>query len=213
MADPAASTATPSRAKGGPKPRFTREEILDAALEIADSEGLAAVQIRSLATRLELSPMALYRYFGDKQEILDAIAGHALNAGNPPGSVEGPWHLGLDASMRGMRAVLCRHPALIELFNARQIDDAELDGLRVRIRETVARSDLSPRQQTNAIRALTAFVLGSASVQVRRKNSEPDVASSDESFEFGLELLMTSIRALENTDRQTGARDEHDRPT
>jgi AcrR family transcriptional regulator len=50
-----------------------REEILDAALDIADEHGLEALSMRALADRVGVTPMALYRHVKDKAALLDGM--------------------------------------------------------------------------------------------------------------------------------------------
>lgn len=62
-----------------PAPRDTvRSRILDAAVELLREEGTAAVTTRGVADRAGLQPPAIYRHFGDKDGLLDAVAEHVL---------------------------------------------------------------------------------------------------------------------------------------
>lgn len=55
-----------------------REEILDAAMEVFESEGgLAALSFRKLAAKLSLSYSAPYRYFDSKEELINALRARA----------------------------------------------------------------------------------------------------------------------------------------
>jgi len=47
--------------------------VLDAALALADESGLGAVTMHAVATRLGVTPMALYRHVGDKAALLDGL--------------------------------------------------------------------------------------------------------------------------------------------
>jgi hypothetical protein len=47
-----------SLAKSGRKPRHSREEVLDAALDLFDVDGVSGFNLRTLADRLDLTPMA-----------------------------------------------------------------------------------------------------------------------------------------------------------
>lgn len=56
-----------------------RGRALQAALELFIHQGVEAVSVRSVASALELSPMALYRYFpGGKGELLATLRGQAF---------------------------------------------------------------------------------------------------------------------------------------
>ncbi|WP_338668795.1 TetR/AcrR family transcriptional regulator [Pseudodesulfovibrio methanolicus] len=50
-----------------------RRRILDAARQLFVREGFDNVSMRRIATRIEYSPAALYRYFRNKKEILSAL--------------------------------------------------------------------------------------------------------------------------------------------
>jgi AcrR family transcriptional regulator len=51
-----------------------RAETLSAARELIQEKGYDGLTLRSLAQRMECSPMALYSYFADKQALLTALA-------------------------------------------------------------------------------------------------------------------------------------------
>jgi AcrR family transcriptional regulator len=50
-----------------------RERILEAARKILLSEGLSGLSMRALAEQIDYSPSALYKYFENKEEMLQAI--------------------------------------------------------------------------------------------------------------------------------------------
>jgi AcrR family transcriptional regulator len=67
----AVASAKPAR---GPRRRLAIGTITAAAVELADAEGIAAVTMRGLASRLGLaSPMALYTYVPAKAELVDLM--------------------------------------------------------------------------------------------------------------------------------------------
>lgn len=61
--------------KGHPEDHASvRDSILDAALQLCQSEGgIDALSMRALAAAVGLSPMALYRYFANKDALLKAM--------------------------------------------------------------------------------------------------------------------------------------------
>jgi AcrR family transcriptional regulator len=52
-----------------------RARIVAAALDIVGAEGLEALSMRSLADAVELTPGALYRYFANKDQVVEAVFG------------------------------------------------------------------------------------------------------------------------------------------
>lgn len=59
---------------------MTKDRILSAARAVLEGEGLDGLTIRSVARRAELSPMALYRHFADKDALLNALMEDGLAA-------------------------------------------------------------------------------------------------------------------------------------
>ncbi|WP_020138233.1 TetR/AcrR family transcriptional regulator [Streptomyces sp. 351MFTsu5.1] len=100
-----------------------REEILDAALAIADERGLEAVSMRALAERVGVTPMALYRHVKDKAALLDGMVGRLLSALLPTDGAdageEPTWDQRLDALAHACRAVTQRHPWAAHLLFSR----------------------------------------------------------------------------------------------
>jgi AcrR family transcriptional regulator len=78
---------------------------------IADAEGLGAVTIRTVATRLGAGVMSLYSYVPDKQtlvyDMVEQVSGE-LELPEPSGD----WRADLRLLARGQRALIHRHPWL-----------------------------------------------------------------------------------------------------
>lgn len=73
--------ANPQR---GPKREMSVERIVDAAVELADAEGIGAVSMAAVAARLGFTPMSLYRYVSAKDDLLLLMQEQAT--GLPPES-------------------------------------------------------------------------------------------------------------------------------
>lgn len=104
-----------SPATRGPKPGLTPQEIVEAAIAIADEEGLGAVTMHAVAARLRFTTMALYRYFPGKEALYDAIVDAGM--GLPPRQPEprGSWRDEVARWAHAKRAMLCARPWVAEL--------------------------------------------------------------------------------------------------
>nr|WP_296068562.1 TetR/AcrR family transcriptional regulator [uncultured Actinoplanes sp.] len=71
-----------SRPTRGPKPALTLDQITDAAIAVADAEGLATVSMQRVAAELGYTKMSLYRYLPGKSELVAAMVERAV--GEPP---------------------------------------------------------------------------------------------------------------------------------
>jgi AcrR family transcriptional regulator len=84
--------ARPTR---GPKPAFTLDQVVDAAIAIADAEGLAAVSMQRVAADLGYTKMSLYRYLPGKAELVAAMLERSM--GEPPRLPATGWRQALTA--------------------------------------------------------------------------------------------------------------------
>ncbi|HTZ92903.1 MAG TPA: TetR/AcrR family transcriptional regulator C-terminal domain-containing protein [Streptosporangiaceae bacterium] len=108
-------------APAGRKPRYTREQIADAALRIADQEGFDAVTMKRIAAELGAGTMTLYYYVRNKTDVValmqDAILAEALVPGE---DLRQSWRDAMAAIARRSRQVLMAHPWSLSSLNEAQ---------------------------------------------------------------------------------------------
>jgi AcrR family transcriptional regulator len=99
----------PERASRGPAPSLSRDQITATAVTLADSQGIEAVSMRTLAVELGVGAASLYRYVARKDELIDlmvdAVMGNDLHF-----EISGEWRADLRSVGRGLRAMTLRHP-------------------------------------------------------------------------------------------------------
>jgi AcrR family transcriptional regulator len=183
-------SSTPARR--GPKPALSRELVIEAALDLVDEEGLAALNVRKLASRLGISAMTPYHYFDDKADLLTAMVGHALAplAGDLDPKL--PWHRQIDDAMRDLHRTLQRHPGVVELIMA-ESEGLRLNGFRQDLISTLRRAGLTRARSSDVLRSLTSYVFGYTMLNRLRPGSRARAKSVD-SFDCGLQLMMKSLR-------------------
>ena len=98
------------RPRRGPKPGLTLDQIVAAAMEIADAEGLAAVSMSRVAEKLGFTTMSLYRYVTGKDELLMLMLEAATAAPIPEPGPDADWRTGMQRFARFQRELLQRHP-------------------------------------------------------------------------------------------------------
>jgi AcrR family transcriptional regulator len=101
-----------------PRPRLTRERVLQAAVDLADRDGLGALTMRRLGAELGVEAMSLYKHVANKEEILDGILELVVGEIEVP-SEGGDWKEAMRRRAISARTVLGRHSWAIGLLEAR----------------------------------------------------------------------------------------------
>lgn len=104
--------ANPQR---GPKREMSVERIVEAAVEIADADGLAAVSMAAVAARLGYTPMSLYRYVSAKEDLVLLMQEEATGLPSDEGAAAGGWRDQLTALYREQVQAYLRHPWVLEV--------------------------------------------------------------------------------------------------
>jgi AcrR family transcriptional regulator len=87
---------------------LSRDEILRAAVEIADEGGFDSLSMRNLAHELNTAPMSLYRHVANKDDLLDGMIDIVF--GEVAFTVDGDWRSAMRQRAISMHEALQRHP-------------------------------------------------------------------------------------------------------
>lgn len=119
----------------GPKPRHDLDDVVAAAVVLADAGGLAALTVRALADRLRIARMAVYTYVADLDQLLelmvDTVVGELFDGrlrgfpygprSRPPRDPRRGWRRNATTLATANLELLLRHPWLIERPNDRPV--------------------------------------------------------------------------------------------
>ncbi|GAA2635743.1 TetR/AcrR family transcriptional regulator [Actinomadura fulvescens] len=91
---------------------LTVDRIVNAAIDIADGEGIEAVSMQRVAANLDVTKMALYRHVSSKAELVAVMIETAV--GEPPDvtHIRGGWRPRIERWAELMRATWQKHPWL-----------------------------------------------------------------------------------------------------
>ncbi|MFI8525273.1 TetR/AcrR family transcriptional regulator [Promicromonospora sukumoe] len=98
----------------GPKPALSAGQIVRAAMDLADAEGLAAVSMARVAEAVGYTSMALYRHMSGKDELL-ILMSDAVAADLPDIPEDGGWRAGLEAWTRAQIDLAITRPWMLDL--------------------------------------------------------------------------------------------------
>ncbi|WP_426364019.1 TetR/AcrR family transcriptional regulator [Streptomyces sp. E-08] len=150
-----------------PRPRsLDPGRLAAAALAVIDREGLAALSMRTVAKELAMSPMGLYRYVADRDELEGLVVDRVLEAvDSSPPSPDAPWRDRIETMAERLRTAVARHPEAIALTLAHR--HRSPGGLRWS--ETVlgilTEAGIDGTRRVVALRALHAYVTGAIQLE------------------------------------------------
>jgi AcrR family transcriptional regulator len=146
-----------------PKKRvpLSRERVLRSAVEIADTAGIEALTIRSLAQRLGVKPMSIYYYVPNKSAILDDIVDLVFSEIELP-AADGDWRTELVRRANSARQVLSRHHWAIGLMDSRKSPGPGTLRHHDAVIGTLRRAGFSVEMTAHAYALLDSYVYGFA---------------------------------------------------
>src|ERR671914_1798613 len=145
----------------GRKPRVSREQVLDAALEIADTGGLSAVTMASVGARLGVEAMSLYRHIGNKDEMLDGLVDKVFAEIEVPADAR-DWREALRRRAISVREALRRHPWAIGLMESRSQPGPATLGHHDAMVGLLLRAGFDGRGATRVYNLLDSYIYGFA---------------------------------------------------
>ncbi|MGS2806872.1 TetR/AcrR family transcriptional regulator C-terminal domain-containing protein [Nocardia sp. MW-W600-9] len=101
-----------------PRTPLTRERILRAAIDLADTDGLDALSMRKLAKAVGVEAMSLYNHVANKDDLLDGIVDLVVAEIYVP-RADGDWRAELRHRATSAHEVLLRHRWATGLLGSR----------------------------------------------------------------------------------------------
>ena len=205
--------------------RLTRDRIIEAALRVMDAEGLEAVTMRRIGRELGVEAMSLYNHVQDKDDILEGVTDRVMNEFEFPAptgrwtddarAMSREWRRLLSLHPSVCQLLAERHKPLEGLATFRAMDSA-LGVLR--------RAGLSTRDAAQAFNAMGGYILGFVMMEqglmlgndddhARQHDLAMDAlqgsglvnvmecfphftdCTTDQQFDFGLDLMIRGIQA------------------
>ena len=138
---------------------LNRDRIVQAALAIADAEGLDALTMRRLAVELGAAPMAAYSHFRDKRELLAAVVDAVMAEVELP-DVDGRWRKPIRRLAESLRRALLAHPAVMPAVNVHGAGGPATKAVVDRVHGIVRGAGFADEQAVAAVDTLYASLGG-----------------------------------------------------
>jgi AcrR family transcriptional regulator len=106
----------PGTRSAGRPPKTSREEIIARAIDILEREPAAGVSINRIARELKIAPMAIYNYFVNRDELLQAVTEQMMKGLVIETDTSSSWQTKVSTWADAMHAHFRRYPHLIYLL-------------------------------------------------------------------------------------------------
>ncbi|MGP3918540.1 TetR/AcrR family transcriptional regulator C-terminal domain-containing protein [Nonomuraea sp. 10N515B] len=180
-------------ARPGPKPGLSVDLIVEAAIAVADGEGMTALSMRKVGERLGRTGMALYTYVPSKGELVDLMYDRAMAELPVDYDLGGGWRPAVTAWAEHMWAFFLRHPWMAQVSQARPVlgpnEFAALETLIGILRLT----GLPPARLRGVVALLFDFVRGAARTVAESRQAPSETGVSDEEWWQARSALLEEV--------------------
>jgi AcrR family transcriptional regulator len=171
---------------------LTRERVVSEALAVIGADGLEALSMRSLATRLGVVPGALYRHVRSKDQLHDLILDGVLAEVDCSLDRSLAWTEQVTVLAQRLRTVLEDHPGIAALLKTRDPLSPHSLALAEAFLSCLHAAGLAERQTALAFRLIYDYTLGFA-LSDRTSASEQRV--QDDATRRQLHAFLRSLPA------------------
>jgi TetR/AcrR family transcriptional regulator, tetracycline repressor protein len=213
----AASSPLGVPSRRGPLDRRT---IASSALELIDAEGLDNLSMRRLGAALGVEAMAIYHYFANKGELLDAIVDLFIDEIEPVLSTPAEPLDRLRACFAAVRGIAITHPRAFWVLPARRFRTDRALRFYDRLLQTFHDAGFDAALSARYYRLAVGFAIGAGMAEIGSRAQQPDptpvvledlddaenfpfvsqvvphlrVANLDSVFEFGMDRIFEAMR-------------------
>lgn len=176
-------------------PGLSRDRIVDAAIEIADSDGMAGLTMRQVAGALHCSPMSLYRHVPGKEQLLDLMLDHVIGEQDLAGLPSGNWIRDLHQLANAQRSVAQEHPWSIDPAPRPTLGPHGLERLEIALAVFGAADEVPIDTRAWAISTVDAYVRGSVGAELALKREQQRSGMDATAWQLSVEPYMSRAMA------------------
>ena len=156
---------TTERRRRGPVPRFSRGQLVEAALAVVEADGFDALSLRSVARHLGVGPMTLYTYVDSSDELAALVVERLVE--ETVHSVQWPrsWRGVLRLFAKELDALILAHPAMVEAYERGMVRSGRAGQIANEVLDRLMADGMSAPQARRAYLAVHSMVLGYALIR------------------------------------------------
>jgi AcrR family transcriptional regulator len=184
----------PRRSRRG-QPPLSREQIVSAAIELLDAEGLDGLSMRRLGARLAAGATSVYWHVANKDELLELAMDTVMGEIEVPDPADVGWRTAAGACAHEFRSAILRHPWLIGLMSVRPPIGPHAMRMGDRMIGALAAAGFTGAELAFAGSLVAAHVVGSATTEVAMHRASAQAGRSPNELVAELEPYLTSLAA------------------
>ncbi len=189
-----------------PRDTLTPAQIVAAAIELLDAEGVEGLNMRALGKRLGSAATAVYWHVGNKANLIVLAGDEVWNEIGLPELTATDWQAAASQMAIGLHAMLMRHPWLVQAFGSFVIfgpGKARHDDHNLAIYEAAG---FNSAQADQAAAAVFMFVLGNALGPAAAASLSRKLAREGADAEAAMRESMDQAREIAMRFPRLGAR-------
>ena len=99
------------------QPALSQAQIVAAALQLLDAEGIGALSMRNLGSRLNAGAASMYTHVANKDELIELVVDAVYGEIEVPDAGRaGPWREVATGCAHSLRSTLLRHPWIVSVL-------------------------------------------------------------------------------------------------
>ncbi|MFE2747149.1 TetR/AcrR family transcriptional regulator [Streptomyces scopuliridis] len=160
---PFPSVWTRPRRQRREQPALSREQIVSTAIELLDAEGIDALSMRKLGTRLNAGATSMYSHVANKDELIELVVDEIYgeielaDAGDPA-----EWRATTTRCAHSLRSAFLRHPWIVSVLG--EVGVAYLGPNILRLSESLLtvfeEAGFSLAEADEAVNTVVSYVIG-----------------------------------------------------
>ncbi|GAA1973941.1 TetR/AcrR family transcriptional regulator [Amycolatopsis minnesotensis] len=172
---------------------LSREQIVGAAMELLDTEGVHGLSMRRLGTKLDAGATSIYWHVKNKDELLELASDHAFAEIELPDAAEIGWRAAVTALADGMRSMVLRHPWLVSVFATRLFYGPNLARFQDHTIGVYQSAGFPDDELDSVMGTVDAYVLGAALGEAAWRTQLQEMGEDQKDL---IDRLMTTGREI-----------------
>lgn len=163
------------------------DQIVKAAMDIADEQGPAAITMRAVAARLGVGVMSLYWHVPTKRDLEGLLVQQLMEEAAPPPELSGDWRKDLASIARSARQNMLKHPWMIDLYSSMDASPEAMigHGFLRHVEHTMRMAEGLPLDFTTKMSITSAidnFTMGFTSGEIIDRRQHAKMGMSEREF-------------------------------